>query len=273
MPVTLTEMFKSRPGTRGERSNRDLIYLLEGSDDDAELFDALQAGTPLVHDNLLRTDVELGDQLSDLKWIGIARYTQASYSVDIGQTSYAFNTSGGTQHVTQSLATPRKYFIDAPISYKGAIGVQRSSAGLNVEGCDIVVPVYEFEETHILADSAVTAAYKRILFQLTGKVCNADFKGCLNGECLFLGASGAKRGSDRWEINFRFAASENITEADGIMVGTLGPIVKEGWEYLWVEYEDVEDATAKKLVKQPIAAFVETVYRKRDFALLGIGTT
>ena len=90
------------------------------------------------------------------------------------------------------------------------------------------------------------------------------------GECLFLGASGSKRGEEDWEITFRFAASPNRT---GITVGDITGIAKKGWEYLWVRYADAEDAAAKALVKKPVAVYVEKVYEDGDFSGLGIGTS
>ncbi|MCK4343502.1 MAG: hypothetical protein KAY37_17450 [Phycisphaerae bacterium] len=77
----------------------------------------------------------------------------------------------------------------------------------SVEGVDIAVPVYHFSETHYLPDAIVSPAYRGTLFSLTGKVNGGAFKGFAAGECLFLGAAGAKRGSGDWEITFRFAAS------------------------------------------------------------------
>jgi len=45
---------------------------------------------------------------------------------------------------------------------------------------------------------------------------------------------------------------------------------KKGWDYLWVRYaDDLEDG--ETLVKKPIAAYVEKVYERKDFGLLGIG--
>ncbi len=89
------------------------------------------------------------------------------------------------------------------------------------------------------------------------------------GEVLFLGASGSKRGSDDWEITFRFAASPNKT---GLTVGDIVNINKKGWEYMWVRYADAEDAVAKAIVKKPVAVYVEKVYEDGDFSGLGIGT-
>jgi len=149
--------------------------------------------------------------------------------------------------------------------FAGALGVTHD----NVEGVDITVPVYHFAETHYLDDAVVTPAYRGTLFGLTGKVNNASFKGLAAGECLFLGASGSKRGEDDWEISFRFAGSPNRTD---IQVGPITVASKKGWEYLWARYADEEDAGSSTLVKRPIAAYVEKVYENGDFSALGIGT-
>ncbi len=147
---------------------------------------------------------------------------------------------------------------------RGAIGVTADS----VEGVDIQVPIYTFSESHIILNELVTQAYKLSLFQLTGKVNSAGFKGFARGEVLFLGASGSKRGFDDWEITFRFAASPNATN---LTIGGISGISKEGWQYLWIRYEDEEDTSAKTLIKRPSAIYIEQVYNYGDFALMGIG--
>ena len=58
-----------------------------------------------------------------------------------------------------------------------------------------------------------------------------------------------------------------------IVIGDITVPAKGGWEYLWVLYEDQEDATAKRIVKRPIAAYVEQVRESGNFSLLGIGTS
>jgi len=136
----------------------------------------------------------------------------------------------------------------------------------SVEGTDITVPVYAFTETHYIPDALVTAAYKATLFSLTGRTNKSTFKGFQPGEVLFLGATGTKRGTDDWEITFRFAASPNVT---GITIGDIQNIAKGGWSYLWVRYSDAE--SEQVLVKQPIAVYVEQVYEEGEFSGLGIG--
>ena len=130
------------------------------------------------------------------------------------------------------------------------------------------MPVYNFSETHYIAAENVTQAYKAILFALTGRLNAAPFRGFAAGEVLFLGASGSKRGEEDWEITFRFAASPNVS---GLSVGNITGIIKRGWDYLWVRYEDVEDTAAKAIVKRPVAAYVERVYYDGDYSALGIG--
>jgi hypothetical protein len=132
---------------------------------------------------------------------------------------------------------------------------------------DITAPIFHFSETHYKNNSEVTQAYKLILFDLTGKVNDAAFKGFAIGEVLFLGASGSKTGTDNWEITYNFAASKNATDID---IGQITVTDKKGWEYLWIRYADAEDATAKRVVKRPIAAYVEKVYEEGDFSDLDI---
>jgi hypothetical protein len=100
---------------------------------------------------------------------------------------------------------------------------------------------------------------------------NTDGEGRQVG-VLFMGASGARRGTDpddRYEITYKFAASPN---QDGMSVGGISGIQKRGWDYLWVQYGDDVDPTAKVLIKKPIAVYVEQVYPFASFAGLGIGS-
>ena len=41
---------------------------------------------------------------------------------------------------------------------------------------------------------------------------------------------------------------------------------------MWVRYTDAEDATAKAIVKNPVAVYIERVYEEGDLSGLGIGT-
>jgi len=264
MAVTVQERY----GRRLSDDSAELLYLVRGTVDDVVARAELLANSPDFHDGLPRDDAEV-EELEGLDaYLGTVRYATPDGQLETGESSFSFDTSGGTQHVTQSLETVGTFAaqgVTAP-DFRGAIGVTQD----NVEGVDITVPVYAFAETHYLPAHVVTNAYKGILFNLTGKVNDASFKGLAAGECLFLGASGSRRETeDDWEIAFRFAGSPNVA---GLTIGDIPGVSKKGWEYLWVRYQDVEDDNAKMLIKKPIAAYVERVYDLADFAALGIGT-
>lgn len=180
------------------------------------------------------------------------------------ESTYAFDTSGGTMHRNQSLGTS-VYPPSAP-SFGGAIGVDNDGS---IAGVDVTMPVFNFTETHTLAASRVTTAYKKKVAALTGTVNSSSFRGFDAGEVLFIGASGSRNGnksSDPWEVTFRFAVSPNKT---GLSVGGIKSIQKKGWDYLWVRYADSVSGTS--LIKSPVAAYVEKVYESADFSNLGLG--
>lgn len=227
MTITVSEKFESRLIVKGLNPSATFLYdiFCEATDNELAVMAALEAAAPATYDiwgtgllALPRGDVRLTERLSDTHWVG-----RAEYGLVPEQSSYSFETGGGTQHITNSLATVNRYPPGTAPDFQGAIGVTENG----VEGVDITVPVYQFAETHFIADALVTAAYKATLCYLTGKVNSAPFKGFQAGEVLFLGASGQRRGNGDWEICFRFAASPNVT---GLAVGPITGIAKGGWE-------------------------------------------
>lgn len=264
MPITVQELWDSREHQIGEDASIDLRFVVSGTDDDVAAHTELLNVAPVLYAGLVRQSSHL-ERLAETTWQASVRY--GIYEPpQTGDSSYNFETGGGTQHVTQSLGTVGAWAAPGlvPPNFHGAIGVGKDS----IDGVDITVPVYNFGETHYLPAAAVTPGYKAALFRLTGTVNAFPFRGFDVGEVLFLGASGSKRGQDDWEIAYKFAASPN---ALGLSVGSITGINKRGWDYLWVRYADVEDSSAKMLVQRPIAAYVEQVYPYRDFSGLGIG--
>lgn len=270
MPVTIEEKIESRQSTTGQNASVDLVYTVRGTDDDLVVKNTADTNSPSDYDGLEKQSIHIEPVGPEL-WEATVRYGVPGGSnappPETGESSFSFDTGGGTQHITQSLQTVGGYAIPGVTApdFQGAIGVSRDS----VDGVDITVPVYQFSETHYIDDSAVTLAYRGTLFNLTGKVNAGAFKGLNPGECLFLGASGSKRGQGDWQITYRFAASPNRTN---MTIGGITGIDKKGWEYIWVRYADVEDTTALVIVKKPVAVYVEKVYDDGDLSLLGIGT-
>lgn len=262
MPATISESYLSRPFTlaRFNQGGRELVYDILGTDDEEEVESLLLATAPAVYLGRVLESVS-GDPQGNGVWKGHARYVQFEDGSE-----YTFDTGGGTQKITQSITTINSYAPGGftPPNFQGAIGVTED----RIEGTDITSPVFTFSETHQFDDATVTTAYKVLLFNLTGRVNDAPFKGLAAGECLFLGASGSKRGNELWSLSFRFAGSPNAT---GMTIGSITGIDKKGWEYLWIRYADFEDTSAFALVKRPIACYVESVYLEDDFSQLLIG--
>lgn len=271
MPIIVDELLDSRNVITGAGQNpsAELHYFIQGTDSEIEARNELTAIAPVTYDLfgngiffLPRSHIVISP-MGDKLWEGILRYEVVPQAY---QSEFSFDTGGGTQHITHSIETVGMYAPSEQTApdHMGAIGVTRDG----VEGVDIAVPVYEFAETHYFPEGFVTPTYKATLFALTGLTNYNYYKGFAPGECLFLGASGAKRGNGDWGIHFRFAASPDATD---IVIGGITVAFKGGWDYLWVRHADEVDEEAKALVKRPVAVYVERVYRRGDLALLGIG--
>lgn len=272
MPITVIEHIDSR-----ELSYRDgaevwtFHYKLTGTSDEGTARSRFLTATPSYYNLLRRTDYALSPEWLDTEaddgvWdIKVTYQQEEDAPPEPGDSSFNFDTAGGTMHLTQSLETRARYAPAGKTApdYKGAIGV--TSDG--VEGVDLAVPVYTFSETHTKDDSKVDYPYRGKVFNCTGRTNNAVFKGLAIGECLFLGASGTRRGSGDWDITFRFAAQPNRSN---LTVGDITVETKRGWDYLWVLYK--EDTDGKRLIRVPVAAYVERVYEEASFADLEIGS-
>jgi hypothetical protein len=262
-------LYESPDGPVIGKDSAEYRYTIEGTELELEARTALLAGSAVTitvsGTTLVRQDarVELQDDAIDI-WQGVVPYGERERK-ETGESSYQFDTGGGTHHLTHSLHTTAYAPAGkAAPDCKGAIGWD----GQNVAGVDITTPIYHFSETHYLSVAVVTEAYKTLLFNLTGKVCNGVFREKAKGEVLFCGAAGSQRGEEDWEITFKFAASPN---AINIPVGDIVVLEKEGWEYLWVRYRQKDDAVAEDIVPEPVGAYVEQVYEYGDFSLIGIG--
>jgi hypothetical protein len=200
----------------------------------------------------------------------------------------SFDTTGGTQHITQAAGgsvtvfrgsggsstvvtqgSERRYPAGSAPDMSQAIGVD--SNGVN--GVDIVSPQLQWQESYDVPDVYVTNNYIRGVSALTGTVNNASFRGFAAGEVLFLGCSGShewddQKGRGPWSLSYRFVASPNVTSQT---IGSISGIEKKGHEYLWVRYE--ESTSGSDLIKKPKYVYVDKVYKDGDFSALGIGTT
>jgi hypothetical protein len=267
MAVTVEELFQGHTEIVGGPSTQaEITYIVRGATAESDVRDAINSQTPAEYNNLYRQTFEITERIDETSWKVVVRYLPWQFQPQQEpEPQFSFDTGGGTQHITQSLAIMGAYGVVADCG--GAIGFD----GENVAGVDITVPVYNFSETYYFPPGQVTQAYKSAIFSLTGTVCTGAFRGFNAGEVLFLGASGSRRGSDAsddWEITFKFAASPNRT---GITVGAITGIAKHGWDYMEVRYAADVDAAVKQVIKKPIGVIIHKVYQDGNFAGLGIG--
>lgn len=276
MTATISEAYLSRDGSDGESYQRELIYYTFGDSDEAASATVAIATAPATYDGLPQKNIRR-KQVTETVYQFTFEYrldqnqvqpsdpTTSTYNVVL-----AFNMIGGTEHVTTAYDTT---------GYVGSggtvVGVQKS-IGIDlktgqVRGVDKIAPVCDFSLTTQFANAIVTNTYMANVKGLVGKTNDATFYGNAIGEVLFKGARGQKRGNDRWELSFEFAANENKT---GVTIGDITGVAKKGWEYLDVLYKDSPTLRiANRPVQVPAQVNVHQVYLSGDFSLLKIGTS
>ena len=251
----------------GDVIEAEIPYFVFGVPDEQTALEKVRATAPAKQDDLVLQKVELAERINKDTFKVRAIYgddPENERDQDDDDTNFTFDSSGGTMHMDVSLETKGKFPADAP-DFKRAINVDNESS---VNGCEIVMPTFQFTETRTVKAVKVNASYKRRIAELTGTVNAAAFKGFDPGEVLFLGATGSKKGKKRkhpWEITFKFAVSPN---KDDLVVGDITVPHKDGWDYLWVKYEDEVSDDKANLVKKPVAVYVEKVYESKNFILL-----
>ena len=152
MSITVSEKWESRETTGGKDPSVDLVFIVKGTSDDIAAGDALLNNSPLVYNNLARLSAHL-ERTAEYAWEGTVSYGRPEQ----GESTWTFDTSGGTQRVTQSLSTVGAYAPSGETApnFHGAIGVTKD----NVEGVDITTPVFNFGETHDIDDTLLADRY------------------------------------------------------------------------------------------------------------------
>ncbi len=254
----ITENLNSRKQTNtdniSERSVATLDYTARNASDETDALNAVIAFAPDTFNEMRYHSAEVVEQLTHNTWRCSVRYVAKPTTV------VQYDSTGGTQHITQSIATVGKYG-----NYSDELGQAIGVDGDNVAGVDKVVPVFNWTETHALEDAELNVpAY----YALTGHVNSDPFQGYSAGEVLFYGVTGQERDDGLWEVNFKFGYQPN---AVSLQIGGISGIEKKGWEYLWVFYNNAVDTTAKVKIKKPTAVYVEQIYEYGPFSSLGIG--
>jgi hypothetical protein len=126
-----------------------------------------------------------------------------------------------------------------------------------------------------LSSANVSDSYISNLYNLTGRVNDADISllvdgvtlPFLEGDLLFKGARGAKRGAGDWEITFYFNASPTMSD---FVVAGITVDVKQGQDLLWIYYEIAPDDDMHILVNKAKYVVIDEIYPRGDLSLLNI---
>jgi len=255
-------------------------YIAWGSSDITAIRTQILADAPTSYGGFPRVEptieeINVDDTGAPTLWAVTVPYGGRSKLVipATGTTIWSGDTSGGTQHITNSRDFTAYGADTTPEDLGGAIGATKDG----VAGVDIVGQAYNFQGTKYIADGSFDTTFRRALFQLTGKInaspvtLNGDSFAA--GEVLFLGATWAQRQTVHpldWEVNFKFAARPNLSGGDVQPVGAITIDAIGGWDYLDVIYEDTTSGDGSALIKTPNYAIVHTVYPSGDFSLLGL---
>lgn len=288
MALRYREMFSpSRDGAAGENPSDTLAIFVTG-DPERDKDDADNPGVvvPFAYSKFPLAS-QFGQPFSGLTWEQLApgfwkftgRYA-AGGSIQTGDASFSFSTSGGSQHISYSRKNVGMYVpsydLHIPPDFGGGINVN----GTEVGGADIEIGAFQFKTTFYPPPSVLTDEYMRSLVDLAYHVnsdpvtvvidgINLQFE---PGELRFDYADGSKRRSQNdFEITLNWSALPNRTDVTDIPGFDIPQI--NGWDLLWVYYTPAPDAAAKVTLQKPSAIYVEQVYLYAPLSPLLIPTS
>lgn len=244
-----------------------------GTENIAVAYQLAKAASPTVWENLFRQQIDMEEE-GPGAWRATIQYGTLGPRDpdDPNSTTWSFEITGQKTHITHSLAHIETYNDTGATGptfdpdHNGAIGVQDSGNGKQVQGCDVFVPMFSWEETHYVNYDVITPSYVQTLESLVATMNASTFRIWSARELLLLGVSGAKRAQQPVGLTFRFASSRTTANRT---IGDITVTEKKGWDYLWVEYEKADDGSGN-LTTQPKAVHVERVYDEGDFSALGL---
>lgn len=244
------------------------MYFASGKTDENFVLGYANAATPAIvftpQGTLYKQDIRLDWQHADYCIVTVPYGPK-----NLGSYSVAFDTTGGSVHITSSKATVSRWGVggagDAP-DMKGTIGWN----GDDVDGTDIVVPALKLTVSFKHPQGVITMNRVRQLARYTANVNDDIWLGFNPGEVLFMGASGNWGPESETSLQYHYVCAENADGANALNIGDILNVVKAGHDYAWVRYTDgVDGGLPVKVAKH---VYVEKVYSRIAFAtLFGFG--
>jgi hypothetical protein len=257
---------KPNSGDTTESPRSQILRYVTGRNGDSTYIRAFAiASTPAIINGLFRKNVNT-THIGGGMWDVDVEYGPQE-PPEVGEFRLRFDTGGGTVRKTHALehiasfAAPTKTATD----HEGAINVHNRRA----EGTDVITPQFRWSEDWTMASVFANWEYARTTVKaLTGLVNDAVFREFPAGQVLLAGVTGnvSNQNPDQTMVTFNFWQQDDVT---GLTVAPVEDVDKAGWEFAWVEYEQITDI--KALATRATAVHVERVYEEGDFGLLQIG--
>lgn len=262
--------FSERPGAARLTSNPPTFeteYVAAGIFDRATVhataLSLIPTAVAVIEGILYRQDIELKEAGAGLYYI---RAPYARNNSNTGSIRFAFSTTGGSFHIKTSKESVARYPNNAE-DFKQLINVKKSGGKFDVEGTDIIIPALKLSYTIKHPMGMVNEDFARAIAGVTSCCNSGVFRGFQPGEVLFLGADGSQGTDSEAEVTCHFAAEKNL---QGLIIGDITGIQKDGHDFLWVTWED--DTDNGKPIAKPKAVYIERVYERVDLAtILGFG--
>lgn len=255
-----------------------------GSDDPADVYEYVRLNTVLILSGFVRRNID-ANPVGGGVWEVSVQYGTGEFPSNEDRTgtapgrevngpsdgdaplegSFQFSIEAPRFKITQSLQTisKTKRGGGAAKDYKGAIAPDKDG---KVQGAEIP-PQVAVSWSRTIPGLTITMNFWRTLAARAGRTNQFTWYGFAPRELLYMGCEGTFKQGEGWTLTHKFAYEENRAKID-ICDGLQVP-AKKGFEYLWVDYEEIEDGGG--IVTVPRAAYVEKVFEDADFTFLGIG--
>lgn len=187
---------------------------------------------------------------------------------DVDELDYSYTTTGGTSHVSHSIATLGAAGANIR-DFDGGIGWN----GDGFDGVDIITPHAEFSISVNWPKTFFTQAYRLMLANATGAINSAIWQGFAAGCVLFKGVNAQPKSFSKtlddgstikdyyWRATYTFEANPAST-----IVFNNTTLTKRGFDYVWKLSEKTENNG--NLESDVVQVNVEQVYPEFDFSLL-----
>lgn len=260
MSLSVVEAFGSQEYTRGKTKTADLRFVVFGATESTtaiEVHAAVAADeiVPSSYGGMASRTIKVAPLTNEV-WSATVTYQPSELRPEAESTyvGISFTTTGAVENVQTALAQSYSSLmreddgttIVEPLNPGLSINIDENMA---VNGIDITVPKFEFNETHYISDADIGAnvnSYMNTLHNATGKTNDAEFRGFGVGQVLFTGAYGSKRPAEGdWEITFTFIAAPDalltlpLWKRDGTAVLDDQDVQqtiefgKPGHDYIW----------------------------------------